>query len=74
LYLCCFLGFWTAPTITVGHLVFATLCTGYVFVGMQFEERGLIAIHGEYQRSVPAILPMPGRSPAAVTPTTPEIA
>ena len=78
LYLCFFLGFWAAPTMTVGHLVFAALCTGYVFIGVQFEERGLIAIHGdayrEYQRSVPAILPVPGRSTAAIAPTTPESA
>lgn len=70
LYLSFLVAFWCAPTMTVGHVVFAALCTGFVLVAMILEERDLVAEHGdayrEYQRQVPKLLPLGGlRGPQA---------
>jgi len=61
LYLSFFIAFWCAPTMTVGHLVFALLCTGFVLIAVNLEERDLVAEHGDnyrqYRRDVPKLLP-----------------
>jgi protein-S-isoprenylcysteine O-methyltransferase Ste14 len=47
---------------TVGHLVFALGMTGYLLVGMHFEERDLVRTFGDeyraYQQRVPALFPL----------------
>ena len=60
------ISFWAAPTMTVGHLLFALVTTGYIVIAvLRLEEKDLIAQIGDdyiaYQREVPAFIPGIGR-------------
>ncbi len=60
LYVGWLLVFWSAPRMTAAHLVFAIATTAYILVAIQFEERDLAQMHGEYaeyRKRVPMLVP-----------------
>jgi protein-S-isoprenylcysteine O-methyltransferase Ste14 len=61
-------AFWSAPTMTTGHLLLAALMTVHILIAIQIEERDLMAALGtryaEYRQRVPMLIPMPPRHSA----------
>jgi protein-S-isoprenylcysteine O-methyltransferase Ste14 len=59
------LAFWATPHLGASHLLFALAMTGYVAVGIRFEERDLRRTFGAdydaYTARVPALVPRPAR-------------
>jgi methanethiol S-methyltransferase len=68
LYFGFLLGFWATPTMSEGHLLFAVGCTGYILIGIWFEERDLVAQFGDqyrrYREHVPMLIPFLGKRKA----------
>ena len=65
------IGGWATPSMSVGHLFYALGITGYILIGVQFEERDLVKFLGDdylnYRRRVPMLFPWTkwGRTPDA---------
>jgi protein-S-isoprenylcysteine O-methyltransferase Ste14 len=58
-------AFWATPDMSQGHLLFSLATTGYILIGVFFEERDLVknlgTVYVEYRREVSMVLPLPRR-------------
>jgi protein-S-isoprenylcysteine O-methyltransferase Ste14 len=66
LYIGWTIAFWATPTMTVGHMLFAAVLTGYMAAAAILEERDLVAhfghLYDDYRRRVPMFVPKIGRA------------
>jgi protein-S-isoprenylcysteine O-methyltransferase Ste14 len=65
IYLGVLLAVWATPAMTVGHLLFSVVITGYILIGIQLEEHDLIQQFGDqyrlYRQHAAMLVPLPGR-------------
>ncbi len=63
LYLGFLIAFWASPKMSYAHFIFALLMTGYILIGIRWEERDLIRdfgdIYRDYKSKVPKLFPRP---------------
>jgi protein-S-isoprenylcysteine O-methyltransferase Ste14 len=73
LYIGWAIAFWATPTMTIGHLLFAGVLTGYMVLAALIEERDLITHLGrqyeEYRHRVPMFIPRWKAAGAFVSPS-----
>ncbi|HMQ59464.1 MAG TPA: isoprenylcysteine carboxylmethyltransferase family protein [Flavilitoribacter sp.] len=58
LYFGFLLAFWSAPVMTVTHLLFSVSITAYILFAIRLEEKDLISFYGEKYRAYRNIVPM----------------
>ncbi len=55
------IAFWATPVMTMGHLLFSVMTTGYIIIGTLLEERDLVATFGDdyrrYRERVSMLIP-----------------
>jgi methanethiol S-methyltransferase len=60
------IAFWSAPTMTLGRLLFALMATVWILIAIQIEERDLQRFLGEpyrdYRARTPMLLPLPRKN------------
>ena len=60
------IGMWSTPTMTMTHLMLSGTMTIYMFIGLYYEEKDLVATLGQdyedYHKRVRMILPIPKRT------------
>lgn len=63
------IGIWCAPTMTMTHLMLSGMMSGYIFIGLYYEEKDLIATLGQeyqdYMERVSKLLPIPKKATTA---------
>ncbi|HWE99873.1 MAG TPA: NnrU family protein [Caulobacteraceae bacterium] len=66
IYLGFVLALWGGPHMSVGRLLFAAGSTGYILIGIWFEERDLVGLFGDqyrdYRRRVAMLIPWPKKA------------
>ena len=59
-------GIWLTPNMTFGHLLFSILFTIYIFIGLHFEEKGLLHelgdTYAQYMQRVAKLIPFAKRA------------
>jgi protein-S-isoprenylcysteine O-methyltransferase Ste14 len=73
LYVGWMFAFWSTPAMTVTHLFFAAVTTGYILIAVQLEERDLARLHPEYteyRKQVPMMIPALSRQQVKVQAAT----
>jgi len=62
------IAFWATPHMTLGHLQFALMTTGYILFGVMLEERDLArslgSCYAQYRAQTPMLLPWPRKAHA----------
>jgi protein-S-isoprenylcysteine O-methyltransferase Ste14 len=77
LYVGWFFAFWSTPTMTATHLLFAVMTTAYILIAIQLEERDLVNAlpeYAAYRDRVPMLIPGTRRAPAGDRAASPAAA